>query len=131
MASEIIIGSAVLIVVGLLLTSNLYLRIKNKGLILKASQAEIDRLSVYVKTQELLAKAAEESNGSDGFIKFMSQSRDWAFEYIEAVQKDLEELKLVFESSDGKPKTVAQTNTLAEAVRKVLTHLPGDKEKDV
>lgn len=28
---------------------------------------------------------------SDGFLKFLSDSRDWAFEYIEEVQKVLEE----------------------------------------
>jgi len=29
--------------------------------------------------------------GSDGFLKFLSDSRDWAFQYIEEVQNALEE----------------------------------------
>jgi len=58
----------------------------------------------------------------------MSQSRDWAFEYIESVQSDLYELKQSFESSQRGPKTVAQTNDLNDKIRKILENLPkGDK----
>ena len=128
MSSEAIIIAVALVVIGLLTASNLILRIKNKTLIVKSSQADLDRLSVYVKSQELLSKAAEENRGQDGFVKFMATSRDWAFEYIEAVQKDLYELKDVFGATKGTAKTVAQANALSEAVRKVLEHLPeGDK----
>lgn len=122
--SEVVIASFALIVCGLLGTSNLLLRLKNKRLVARASQAEVDRLSVYIKTQELLAKAAEEAPGQDGFLRFMSTSRDWAFEYIETVQKDLYNLKDVFGATNGTPRTVAQTNALSEAVRKVLENLP-------
>jgi ferritin len=128
MSSEAIIIAVALVVIGLLTASNLILRIKNKTLIVKSSQADLDRLSVYVKSQELLSKAAEENRGQDGFVKFMATSRDWAFEYIEAVQKDLYDLKDVFGATKGTAKTVAQANALSEAVRKVLEHLPeGDK----
>lgn len=127
--SELIIGAVALVVSGLLLTSNLYLRIKNKKLTVKAAQSEVDRLAVYVKTQELLEKAAEEAKGGDGFIKFMSESRDWAFTYIEKVQNDLYELKDVFDGTSGTPKTVAQNNALAEAIRKVLTNLPEETKE--
>jgi ferritin len=128
MSSETIIIAVALVVIGLLTASNLALRIKNKTLIVKSSQADLDRLSVYVKSQELLSKAAEENRGQDGFVKFMATSRNWAFEYIEAVQKDLYELKDVFGATKGTAKTVAQANALSEAVRKVLEHLPeGDK----
>jgi hypothetical protein len=128
MSSEAIIVTVALIIIGALGASNLVLRVKNKSLLVKAAQADVDRLSVYVKSQELLAKAAEENRGQDGFVKFMATSRDWAFEYIEAVQKDLYQLKDVFGATKGTSRTVAQTNALAEAVRKVLEHLPeGDK----
>jgi ferritin len=121
---ETILGAVGIIVMGLLVVNNIYLRLKNRKLFVKASQAEVDRLSVYVQTKELLAKAAEESQGTDGFIKFMSTSRDWAFEYIEDVQRDLHALKEVVDATAGKPRTVAQNNVLAEAVNKVLKHLP-------
>ena len=126
--SDIIVSSIALVVVGLLIVSNLWIRINNKKLLAKASQAELDRLSVYVKTQELLKKAAEESQGGDGFIRFMSQSRDWAFQYIEAVQKDLYNLSDVYQAMEGKPRTVAQNNSLTEAVSKVLEHLPKEEK---
>ena len=121
---ENILGAIGIIVMGLLLASNVYLRLKNRKLFVKAAQAEVDRLSVYVQTKELLAKAAEESQGTDGFVRFMATSRDWAFEYIEDVQRDLHSLKEVVDSTAGKPRTVAQNNALSEAVNKVLEHLP-------
>lgn len=129
MSAELIISSVALVVSGLLLVSNLAIRLKNRKLILKASQAEVDRLSVYVKTQDLLKKAAEEQEGKDGFIKFMSQSRDWAFEYIETVQSDLYSLKDVYQGMGGRPKTVAHNNALIEAIEKVLTNLPEEEKK--
>lgn len=126
--SEVVISVVALVICSGLITSNMLLRLKNRKLLIKASQSEVDRLSVYVKTQELLKKAAEESQGTDGFVRFMSQSRDWAFEYIEAVQKDLYELNNVFGATNGTPRTVAQTNALSEAVRKLLEHLPKEEK---
>ena len=50
---------------------------------------------LLVKSNSLasLEKQVEQLNlkESDGFVKFLSQSRDWAFEYIEDVQKALVE----------------------------------------
>jgi hypothetical protein len=58
----------------------------------------------------------------------MSTSRDWAFQYIEDVQKDLYSLKDVFDSTGASPKTVAQANSLNEKIRKVLDNLPKEEK---
>lgn len=129
MTTEAIISAVALILVGLLLISNLYLRVKNKQLFMKASQSEVDRLSVYLKAQEILKEQTDNIEDKDGFVKFMSTSRDWAFEYIEQVQNDLYELNDVFEATKGAPKTVAQNNAMSEAVRKVLQNLPDKEER--
>jgi hypothetical protein len=60
--------------------SHLYLeQLAEKALLEK----EIERLYQEQKNKEL--------EKTDGFLKFVSDSRDWAFEYIEEVQKALTE----------------------------------------
>jgi hypothetical protein len=118
--------------VGYLIISNLLIRIKNKQMFMATTQAELDRLSVYNQAQEIFKSEYEKSNNNEGFLKFMSTSRDWAFQYIEDVQKDLYALKDVFDSTGSSPKTVAQANNLNEKIRKVLENLPTeDRAKDV
>ena len=55
-------------------------------------QAEMDK---YFLTQKLEQISNEIStlklSETDGFVKFISQSRDWAFQYIEEVQSALKE----------------------------------------
>lgn len=119
-------------VIGYLVISNIIIRIKNKQLFTLAAQAEIDRATVYSQAKEIFKEEYEKAESNDGFIKFMSTSRDWAFQYIEDVQKDLYSLKDVFDSTGASPKTVAQANSLNEKIRKVLENLPTeDKAKDV
>jgi hypothetical protein len=55
-------------------------------------QFEMDKYLLSQKIEELQKElATRELAKSDGFIKFISQSRDWAFQYIEEVQKALVE----------------------------------------
>lgn len=62
-------------------------RIKTKQIATIALQLYYDKERIL----DELNKLAELKNleQSDGFIKFISQSRDWAFEYIEEVQSAL------------------------------------------
>jgi uncharacterized protein YpbB len=93
-------------------------------------QKEVERLS-----QELENKKLEET---DGFVKFISQSRDWAFEYIEEVQKALSEFdeeiapQLEWASTYGAltgdtvhTKTI---NIISEAYDKLKSVLPENTE---
>jgi len=45
-------------------------------------------------TQELENKKLE---GSDGFLKFVSESRDWAFKYIETTQEEIKKFSEIME----------------------------------
>ena len=45
-------------------------------------------------TQELENKKLE---GSDGFLKFVSESRDWAFNYIETTQEEIKKFSEIME----------------------------------
>ena len=121
---EIIINIVVALIIGGLAITSLFLAFKNRQLYVKTMQAELDRMSVYAQAQEIFKAESSRVESKDGFVRFMSQSRDWAFEYIEKVQSDLYDLKQSFESSQKLPRTVAQSNDLNDKIRKILENLP-------
>jgi predicted RNA-binding protein with PUA domain len=71
----------------------LYLR---KVVIFSASlleQAYLDKILLAEKLdRELSTKDSTKIEQTEGFVKFLSESRDWAFKYIEDVQKAILEL---------------------------------------
>jgi hypothetical protein len=73
----------------------LYLR---KFIIKSASimeQSDIDILLLSRQLEhELNQKEAASIEQTDGFLKFVSESRDWAFKYIEDVQKAIAEFSV-------------------------------------
>lgn len=57
-------------------------RLKNKNLLTKLAQSYLDIATVQTA-------ASNNVTDTDGFIKFISESRDQAFEYIENVQLEI------------------------------------------
>jgi hypothetical protein len=73
-----------------------YKNFKLKNVFNVAGQLHMQLLIDYSVLENRLKDALKEIENnklteSDGFIKFISDSRDWAFEYIEEVQKALAE----------------------------------------
>ena len=60
-------------------------------------------------------------NGSDGFIKFLSESREWAFSYIEEVQSSIKSLSEAMALGDE--------TQIAKAYAELVKHLPKEEEK--
>ena len=82
------------------------------------------------KIEELQKElSSKELSETDGFIKFISQSRDWAFEYIEEVQKALSEFD---EEVSPKFKSAKDSNKLLKEISlaydKLKTVLPKDNQ---
>jgi predicted unusual protein kinase regulating ubiquinone biosynthesis (AarF/ABC1/UbiB family) len=78
------------IITVLVLISNLRLRIKNKKVAYKMIQEALDKAIIIEKmTEQLSENKIASVEQSDGFLKFISESRDWAFQYIEEVQSAL------------------------------------------
>jgi threonyl-tRNA synthetase len=70
------------------------LRIKSRRLAAELLQATIDQNILLTKLAEELKKKEEVSvEKTDGFLKFISESRDLAFVYIEAIQEALVKFK--------------------------------------
>lgn len=86
MGIDIIIASLLLFIMGVTSTFTL---IKNKKL-----KKRIKVLSIaLVRVEDLINSTKQDDKDNDvhkeNFIKFISDSRDWAYEYIETVQAEL------------------------------------------
>jgi hypothetical protein len=76
--------------------------------------------------EELFTKDQAEVEKTEGFVRFVYQSREKAFEYIEDVQKDLEDLKIFFNQVGSAPQKVEDAEKLYNLINKILSHLPED-----
>lgn len=71
--------------------SNIRLRSKRKLLANDLLQQTLDKMALLQHVEKLTAEAnSKDIEQTDGFLKFVSDSRDWAFQYIETVQESLE-----------------------------------------
>jgi hypothetical protein len=77
-----------------LLINNLKLRSKTKKLTSQVIQISLDKAVISEELKRVLdQKDSESIEQTEGFLKFISQSRDWAFDYIEQVQAALLKFK--------------------------------------
>jgi hypothetical protein len=84
---NIILDILVSIAVFYLLFDNILWRKKHKNLMAKYLQEVLDKQTVLVRLSEIIdVQQTKELEESDGFVKFLSQSRDWAYQYIEDTQ---------------------------------------------
>lgn len=82
---------AMLVFVSLIIT-NIHTRLQNNKLKANLTQESIDRAVVMQEMQKLMAEIdTKNSNQNDGFLKFVSESREAAFKYIEEVQAAINE----------------------------------------
>ena len=134
------------IVAGILVTLIIFLTyrlFKIKRLIVTLSDTYMQQLAdnfLLRKEVESLYQEAENKKleETDGFVRFISQSRDWAFEYIEEVQKALAEFdkeiapQLEWANTYGRlAGETVHTNTIkivSEAYDKLKTVLPQNTE---
>ena len=91
---DFIIFSLIILVVVTLLISVVRLRLKNVRLASELLQSSLDQNILLTKLAEELKRKEEISlEKTDGFLKFISESRELAFEYIETMQEALVRFK--------------------------------------
>jgi hypothetical protein len=89
---DFIVFGIYIVTVSVLIYLLVRLRLSNNAILAKFVQSELDKNLIAMQLSQALEKnALYEITESDGFVKFLSTSRDWAFEYIEEVQKALAE----------------------------------------
>lgn len=75
-----------------LIIANISTKVQNNKLKANLTQETIDRAIVMQEMQKLMAEIdTKNSSQNDGFLKFVSESRQAAFEYIEEVQLAIKE----------------------------------------
>jgi choline kinase len=80
-----------------LMIGNIKLKIKVSTLTLKILEERIDKNIIIDKAKKEIENEKKVED-TEGFLKFISDSRDWAFSYIEQVQAGLEK----FDKNAGK-----------------------------
>jgi GTP-binding protein EngB required for normal cell division len=85
--TSLIVFAVTILVVASLAYASVSTKIKNRKMFARLLQAEMDKILVYAKFEELVKeKESKNIENTDGFLKFISESRDWAFNYIEETQ---------------------------------------------
>jgi hypothetical protein len=89
--------------------------VKSKRLTAENAQLKIDKIVLIDKLQEFInAKESQSIEQTDGFVRFLSESRDWAFKYIEGVQQAIDAVKV----------SVSFGKVSEESLEKLFSFLP-------
>ncbi len=106
-------------------------KIKNVELLEKFLESTIEKALIAERLEaELLKNKNKSVPEEEGFVNFLSQSRDWAFEYIELVQskiKDFEsEVLPIIDNLDKNNIEDFKLSTIkmAESSKKLIKLLP-------
>jgi hypothetical protein len=99
-----------------LIIDDIRLRVRRLALLKLVVELNVDKM---ILQDELIAKNATPSE-TEGFIKFLSESREWAFDYIENVQKSINILSEAKASGDDEK--------INKAYDELIAYLPNDKE---
>jgi hypothetical protein len=87
---DFVVFVLIVLLVVALIVSVVKLKLKNRKLAVELLQATIDQNIVLTKLAEELKKKEDVSiEKTEGFLKFISESRDMAFDYIEKIQESL------------------------------------------
>jgi hypothetical protein len=93
--------------------------VRNKKLSAELALLNIERVAFASHIDQLeTAKESGSVEGTQGFLRFISESRDWAFEYIEDVQQALYAYDIALSLNDAE--------ILNEAYKKLISFLPDD-----
>jgi hypothetical protein len=83
-----------------------------------STQLLVDRLSLQEEVSRLSFINSNSTDIENGFVKFLSQSREEAFSYIEEVQDAIFSIKIAIDLNDE--------TLLSEAYTKLISFLPSD-----
>lgn len=79
------------------------MRLRLRQVNAKLQQAQIDSVIYLMEISKMMSERdAKTVEQTDGFLKFVSDSRDWAFDYIDKAQKTILEYDEALSSADAK-----------------------------
>ena len=139
MIFELIAFSVFIVLFFALLVHNYILASKKRKLLSIIAQLEVDKKIFYQKLSELMdvKQTITDVEQTEGFLKFISKSRDWAFKYIEDVQAAIDQFsgkvgpELEYLRTYGSLVGVTQLssfNKISEAYVELLKVMPNDSD---
>jgi hypothetical protein len=139
MIFDLIALSILTLMIAFLLITNFKTRSSNKRLSISVLQLTLDKSSL-LKHIEKISEESQSNNieQTEGFLKFVSQSRDWAFDYIEEVQAGLinfsnkvdVDIKYILKYGTLIEHPLQESiNRIAEAYTELEKLLPQDKDQ--
>ena len=110
------------------------IRIINKKLTKDVAQGLLDLFAYRAKLDEAIKNnESSKIEETEGFLKFVSQSRDWAFQYIERVQIAIKKFQDVFHpiavqyyKDKEQPINQEEFGELFAAYKKLVEELPDE-----
>ena len=114
--------------------STVILKLTNNSLKKDVEQGVIDLILVRGELEKALQGTEEKQvEETEGFLKFVSQSRDWAFQYIERVQITIKNFQDTFhpiaveyDKNKERPITKEEFDKLFDAYKKLVEELPDE-----
>jgi len=101
MIMEPVVATLTSVLIGFLVYNIYKLKEGNKSLAALLIQESFDKAVLSEKLKDTLTIINNSNvDDKDGFIKFLSQSRDWAFEYIENAQSMMLALDSAMKTDD-------------------------------
>lgn len=113
---EALVFAAVAFVVTIFIVNNIVLRGRLWQKEIERAKLEIDKS--HLKKEILVDKVTD----MDGFVKFLTESRTSAFDYIESVQESIKSLHAAMETGDE--------DQITNAYLKLMTFLPEETDND-
>lgn len=134
---DLIIFIAGMVLITVLVYAVITLALRNKMLKKDVAQGLIDQFALMQKLEEALKNTDEKKiEETEGFLKFVSESRDWAFQYIERVQVAIKKFQDVFhpfavQYYENKRTRIPKEEfpALVEAYKKLVEELPDEGKK--
>jgi hypothetical protein len=118
------IDSILLILVSIIaagaMTTTVIYYIKYSNMIKVIAQLLIDKEALLDKIDSIILETSNEAN--EGFIKFLSESREAAFDYIEKVQKSISQYLVAIENGNA--------DEIVTARMELFEHLPEIPESE-
>jgi hypothetical protein len=113
---------------------NVRQRVRVSRLDKEVNQSVADYIALSDKMSEVVKNTDEKKiEQTEGFLKFVSESRDWAFQYIERVQISIKNFQDVFHpmakeyyENKDKPFDQERFGILFEAYKKLIEELPDE-----
>ena len=118
-------------------SDNFKVRLKNRKLNKEIDKGILEYMILAKKHEDTIKNNDETSiEKTEGFLKFVSESRDWAFQYIERVQIAIKNFQDIFhpfavEYYKDKEKAISQEEfgKVFEAYKKLIVELPEEGKK--